>query len=141
VLPPRQPGVDAGPPRGHPASSGCALDGTPAGFGSIDGRSALSRVAGELRGFFGSPDALSTDILWYLRGARSWSPVKGAIPRCLITVRRGHVNARRLLPRSRYLPSHGTELDALAGARRGALHRLAGLRSFRAFSPVCEDTD
>jgi hypothetical protein len=32
------PGVDAGPPRGHPASSGCMLDGTLAGFGSIDGR-------------------------------------------------------------------------------------------------------
>jgi hypothetical protein len=36
VLPPFHPGLDAGPPRGHPASSGCMLDGTPAGFGSID---------------------------------------------------------------------------------------------------------
>jgi hypothetical protein len=38
VLPPFRPGPGAGPPRGHPASSGCVLDGTPAGFGPIDGR-------------------------------------------------------------------------------------------------------
>jgi hypothetical protein len=36
MLPSSNPTVDAGPPRGHPASSGCMLDGTPAGFGSID---------------------------------------------------------------------------------------------------------
>jgi hypothetical protein len=30
--------LDAGPPCGHPASSSCVLDGTPAGFGSIDCR-------------------------------------------------------------------------------------------------------
>jgi hypothetical protein len=38
VLPPFHPGLDAGPPRGHPSSSGCMLEGTPAGFGSIDCR-------------------------------------------------------------------------------------------------------
>jgi hypothetical protein len=38
ALPPFRPWLDAGPPRGHPASSGCVLDGTPAGFGPIDCR-------------------------------------------------------------------------------------------------------
>jgi hypothetical protein len=38
VSPPRLPGPGAGPPFGHPASSGYALDGAPAGFGPIDGR-------------------------------------------------------------------------------------------------------
>jgi hypothetical protein len=73
ALPPHRSGIDAGPPRGHPASSGCVLDGTPAGFGSIDG-AALSRVAGELRRFFSSPDALSTDILWHLWGLGRRAP-------------------------------------------------------------------
>jgi hypothetical protein len=53
VLPPHRSGLDAGPPRGHPASSGCVLDGTPAGFGSIDAARTLSRLAEELRRFFG----------------------------------------------------------------------------------------
>jgi hypothetical protein len=43
VLPPHRSGLDAGPPRGHPASSGCVLDGTPAGFGTIDCRSDARR--------------------------------------------------------------------------------------------------
>jgi hypothetical protein len=67
-------------------------------------------------------------------------PGEGATSNRLIRARRGHVNARRLAPRSKYLPSHGTEPNALAGTRFGALRRLAGLRSFRAFSPVYKDT-
>jgi hypothetical protein len=60
-----RPCLDAGPPRGHPASSGSMLDGTPAGFGPIDAalRSSSRRAPGrdasrgrELRRFFGSPD-------------------------------------------------------------------------------------
>jgi hypothetical protein len=74
-------------------------------------------------------------------GATGPGPGEGAASNRLITARRGHVNARRLASRSRYLPSYGTEPSTLAGARRGALHRLAGLSSFRAFSPVYEDTD
>jgi hypothetical protein len=141
VLPPRQPGVDAGPPRGHPASSGCALDGTPAGFGSIDPARTLSRPCGRAPALFrltGRPVDRHPLIPTSTTGP---GPGEGAAPNRLITARRGHVNARRLASRSRYLPSHGTEPDALAGARRGALRRLAGLRSFRAFSPVYEDTD
>lgn len=141
VLPPRQPGVDAGPPRGHPASSGCALDGTPAGFGSIDPARTLSRPCGRAPALFrltGRPVDRHPLIPTSTTGP---GPGEGAAPNRLITARRGHVNARRLASRSRYLPSHGTEPDTLAGARRGALRRLAGLRSFRAFSPVYEDTD
>ena len=55
-----RPVLDAGPPRGHPASSGCMLDGTRAGFGPIDVRMDAFASCGELRCFFGSPDALST---------------------------------------------------------------------------------
>jgi hypothetical protein len=51
-LPPFRPGPGAGPPRGHPASSGCVLDGTPAGFGPIDGRRTLARPAGRAPALF-----------------------------------------------------------------------------------------
>jgi hypothetical protein len=140
VLPPRRPGSTPD----HlavirPPAAACLTARPPASARSTAAWT-LSRPAGELRRFFGSPDALSTDILWYLVRAAGRGPGEGVTSNRLITARRGHVNARRLAPRSRYLPSHGTEPDALSGARRGALHRLAGLRSFRAFSPVCEDT-
>lgn len=39
-------GHDAGPPFGHPASGGCALDGARAGFGPIDSAAAPTRLAG-----------------------------------------------------------------------------------------------
>jgi hypothetical protein len=44
-------GLDAGPPRGHPASSGCVLDGTRAGFGPIDLRTGALRLAGSSGAF------------------------------------------------------------------------------------------
>jgi hypothetical protein len=96
VLPPRQPGVDAGPPRGHPASSGCALDGTPAGFGSIDSARTLSRPCGRAPALFrltGRPVDRHPLIPTATTGP---GPGEGAAPNRLITARRGHVNARRL---------------------------------------------
>jgi hypothetical protein len=74
MLPPRQPGVDAGPPRGHPASSGCALDGTPAGFGSIDAAWTLSRPCGRAPALFRLTGRLvDRTPLIPASGERSWS--------------------------------------------------------------------
>lgn len=106
VSPPR-PLLDAGPPRGHPASSGCVLDGTRAGFGSID--SSHGARLGEL------PDAeratrprapalfrltghpVDRDPLAPLCRRPVPGPANGPVPDRLITVHRGRVNAGRLL--------------------------------------------
>jgi hypothetical protein len=74
ALPPHRSGIDAGPPRGHPASSGCALDGTPAGFGSIDAAWTLSRPCGRAPALFRLTGRLvDRSPLIPAAGERSWS--------------------------------------------------------------------
>jgi hypothetical protein len=146
-LPPSRPWLDAGPPRGHPASSGSALDGAPAGFGPIDAASdarrdehldAFASCGRELRRFFGSPDLC--------RSISSDTPLRAPGPD---PDERNHsrppdrgpplgTSMPAAFPRSRCLPSYGTGPGALARARRSALSRLAGRHSCRAFSPVCK---
>jgi len=92
----------------------------------------------ELRRFFGSPDPCrpnplapflraagrGADERQHFRSPDHGSPWGTSMPAAV--------------PRSRRLPSHGTDLDALTRALRGVLLRLAGRPSSRAFSPVCE---
>jgi len=138
-LPPRRPRRDAGPPRGHPASNGCVLDGTRTGFGSIDGRGYACARCGGAPALFrltGMP-CRSRSSETSLRAAghgpgerfHFQSPDRGS-PRAR--------QCRRCPRDRRSLPSYETAVGALARARCGALGRLAGRRSCRAFSPVCE---
>jgi len=93
-LPPRRARRDAGPPRGHPASNGCVLDGTRTGFGPIDGRGSLARAAVGLRRFFGSPECpVDRDPPRPLCGRLVMVPASGSTSSHLIAARRGHVHA------------------------------------------------
>lgn len=68
-------------PRGHPASSGCMLDGMPAGFGSIDAARTLSRPCGRAPALFrltGRP--VDRHPLVPLYGRLVVVPVKGPLP-------------------------------------------------------------
>jgi hypothetical protein len=100
----------------------------------------LARPSGELRRFFGSPDALSirpSDTSFSsLPSARSPREEVGPLSGRLILARRG-TSMPAADPRSRRLPSYGTDPGALARSLFGALLRLAGRCSFRAFSPLC----
>lgn len=109
---------DAGPPRGHPASSGCVLDGTRAGFGSIDCRT--DARLGELPG---APRASATEVpaLFRLTGypvdRHLWRPLPAAGNRSRErSLSRppdhGRPRARQrraASPRSRHLPSYGAD--------------------------------
>jgi hypothetical protein len=56
------------------------LDGTPAGFGSIDCRGRFRALRESSGAFSAHRTALSTDILWYLLGRLVLVPVKGPLP-------------------------------------------------------------
>jgi hypothetical protein len=90
--------LDAGPPCGHPASNGCVLDGTRAGFGPIDGRGGARALGGRAPALFrltGMP-CRSRSSETSLRAAGPGT-ASGPASSCLIPARRGHVNAGGIL--------------------------------------------
>ena len=101
----------------------------------------LARPSGRLRRFFGSPDALSIRPSDALVQQPSFGPLSPRGGRsALRPPDPGSPRARQCQaadPRSRRLPSYGTDPGALARSLFGALLRLAGRCSFRAFSPLC----
>ena len=124
----------------RPPAAACLTARLPASVRSTAVRT-LARPSGEIRRFFGSPDALSirpSDAYVQRLSFGPHSPRGGRS--ALRPPDPGSPRARQCQaadPRSRRLPSYGTDPGALARSLFGALLRLAGRCSFRAFSPLC----
>jgi hypothetical protein len=109
VLPPLPSADRAGPPRGHPAQSGCALDGARAGFGPIDDRSTRWACAGGSGAFSAHRGPVDREPLALLAGSPAASR---------------HPFGRVLLPVTLILPAAGTSMPGSCQRDRGAFHRM-----------------
>lgn len=136
------PGGDAGPPRGHPASSGRALDGAlPAsGHSTLTLHARWHGVRGELRCFFGWRKPRRTEPSDISSPRPEGSPPKRSVPGAWTRGHRG--TSMRPVSREPEMPSAGGDL-ASALSRLDVVRRfsLAGEGGCRAGSSMFEDTD
>jgi hypothetical protein len=130
--------VDAGPPRGHPASDGCVLDGTSPASGQGASRS-RSRAAREAQELFRLPVALP------LVPSGAISPVKERNAGAFLSATfdlgsTGRTSMRPVLSRSRRLPP-GKARQAPSRGPPFAPLPLADGRGCRTCSSMFEDFD